>query len=149
LNRFEEKPMAEADYKQIRARLEKDRKQLNARLDAMRADRLSEDRRDGSHLGKIEEEAAESADLENLLAQEDRLMDELSDIETAIGKFATGTYGLCEKCGREIVSARLEAIPTARLCIKDAQKQRVYNPAGARRVVAAPVSMAEDSPAFN
>jgi len=130
--------MAEADYKQIRARLEKDRKQLNARLEAMRADRFSEDRRDGSHLGKIEEEAAESADLENLLAQEDRLMDELSEIEAAIGKFATGTYGQCEKCGREIASARLEAIPTARFCIKDAQKRGVYNPLASKMLVTAP-----------
>ena len=136
--------MAEADYKQIRARLEKDRKQLNARLEAMRADRLSEES-DGSHLGKIEEEAAESADFDNLLAQEDRLMDELSDIETAIGKFATGTYGLCEKCGREIAAARLEAIPTAKFCIKDARKRGVYNPLAAKMLASATAFMPVNS----
>lgn len=137
--------MAEADYKQIRARLERDRRQLNARLEAMRADRLSDTRRDGNLFGKIDEEAAEFADFENLLAQEERIMDELSDIETAFGKFALGTYGLCDKCGREISPARLEAIPTARLCIKDAQKQRVTIPSGARRAAAAPVPAAEDA----
>ena len=120
--------MPEADCKQARVRLEKDRKKLNARLEVMRADRISADRHDGDDLGKIEEEAAESADLENMLAQEGRLMDELSDIESAIGKFATGTYGLCEKCGREIAAARLEAIPTARFCIKDAQKRGARDP---------------------
>ncbi len=120
--------MSETDYNQFRARLEKDLKELNSRLETMRADRVSEDRREGNHLGKIEEEAAESANLENLLAQEDRLMDEISDIEAAIGKFANGTYGLCEKCGREIAAARLEAIPTARFCIKDSPKRAVYKP---------------------
>ena len=141
--------MAETDYKQIRARLEKDLKQLNSRLEAMRADRLSEDRLEGNHLGKVEEEAAESADLENLLAQEDRLMDEISDIESAIGKFATGAYGLCEKCGREIAAARLEAIPTARFCIKDAQKRGVYNPLASKRLVSGPAFAHENASVFS
>jgi DnaK suppressor protein len=28
-----------------------------------------------------------------------------------------GTYGLCERCGEAILTARLEARPTARTCV--------------------------------
>jgi RNA polymerase-binding transcription factor DksA len=35
-----------------------------------------------------------------------------------------GSYGQCERCGKEIGPERLEAVPTARLCISCAQKKR-------------------------
>jgi DnaK suppressor protein len=41
-----------------------------------------------------------------------------------LGKFAAGTYGLCESCGEPIAEARLEAMPAARLCITCASKRR-------------------------
>lgn len=41
----------------------------------------------------------------------------LSEVQAALNKIAEGTYGLCEKCHREIEKERLEARPYARLCI--------------------------------
>lgn len=40
----------------------------------------------------------------------------LSMIDGVIAKMDDGTYGLCEKCGREIPAERLEAIPFTLLC---------------------------------
>lgn len=45
------------------------------------------------------------------------LTDALAEVEAAIARLAGGTYGLCERCGRPIAPARLEAMPAARRCI--------------------------------
>jgi DnaK suppressor protein len=42
------------------------------------------------------------------------LNEALGEVEAAIGRLAAGTYGLCERCGRPIAPARLEAMPAAR-----------------------------------
>ena len=45
------------------------------------------------------------------------LLETLQEIEDALRKFDAGTYGTCESCGKQIAEARLEAMPSARLCI--------------------------------
>lgn len=50
------------------------------------------------------------------------LMTRLDDVRVALRKIPQGTYGLCERCGKEINPERLEAIPAARLCISCKQK---------------------------
>ncbi len=41
----------------------------------------------------------------------------LSQIDGALKRLDEGTYGTCERCGKEIVPERLEAYPWASLCI--------------------------------
>jgi len=41
----------------------------------------------------------------------------LLDIDECLRKIQEGTYGICEECGEEISSKRLNVIPTATLCI--------------------------------
>ena len=43
-------------------------------------------------------------------------------LQDALARLEEGTYGICERCGREIGAQRLEAIPEARLCIDCAQQ---------------------------
>ncbi len=116
--------MTDVNLKLLKQRLEKEYKRLGEQLAEIRANRSSEERREGSPFGKREEEATETADLENMMAQEQRVIDQMADIETALKKFDAGTYGICEKCGRKIEMARLEAMPTARLCMNDAKSAR-------------------------
>jgi DnaK suppressor protein len=47
----------------------------------------------------------------------------LGEIDAALARIETGTYGRCTVCGREIPTERLEAVPYATLCIDDARKQ--------------------------
>jgi DnaK suppressor protein len=77
----------------------------------------SEERREGSPFGKREEEATETLELEKRLALENRVRQEMSDIEHAIEKFEKGTYGLCENCGQPIAPERLEVLPQAAYCV--------------------------------
>jgi RNA polymerase-binding transcription factor DksA len=48
---------------------------------------------------------------------------ELEELEAAVKRVDSGSYGNCEACGKPISEARLEAIPTARFCVEDQAKQ--------------------------
>lgn len=50
--------------------------------------------------------------------------DHLDEIHAAMARLEAGTYGICERCGRPIAEARLEARPVARLCIQCAAARR-------------------------
>jgi DnaK suppressor protein len=41
----------------------------------------------------------------------------LRDVERALEKIEDGTYGICDRCGRLISEARLEARPWSVLCV--------------------------------
>jgi RNA polymerase-binding transcription factor DksA len=57
---------------------------------------------------------AERGEAETLVSQ---LREALADVEFALSKIDSNRYGLCDSCGAPISAARLEAIPTAKLCI--------------------------------
>ena len=109
--------MTTTDYKIIRLRLEKDRKRLTEQLEQVRASRPTENRREGSPFGKREEEATETAELENRMAMEKRTLDQLAEVDNALAKFDKENYGICENCGQPIGLDRLEALPQAPLCM--------------------------------
>lgn len=43
---------------------------------------------------------------------------ELRELDAATERVASGTYGICERCGECIADARLDALPAARRCIR-------------------------------
>jgi RNA polymerase-binding protein DksA len=106
------------DLKKIRSNLEIEKKRLLEELEQLNADgRPSEERREGSPFGKREEEATESLELEKRLAMEKRVKDQLAANDDTVRKIDSGTYGLCESCGKPIEAARLDILPTARRCM--------------------------------
>jgi RNA polymerase-binding transcription factor len=52
-----------------------------------------------------------------------KLRETLADVERALQKFESGSYGACENCGSQIAPARLEAMPATRYCIDCASKR--------------------------
>jgi DnaK suppressor protein len=107
-----------ADYKILQTQLENEKKRLTEELEQLHnSASSSEERREGSPFGKREEEATETLELEKRLALENRTRQELAEIEHALDKFAKGTYGLCDNCGKPIAPERLEALPHASLCV--------------------------------
>jgi len=70
------------------------------------------------------EEEGQEANLARLLERlEERERREIEEIDRALTRIATGDYGLCESCGEWIQPARLEAMPTAVLCVRCAEEQ--------------------------
>ena len=57
-----------------------------------------------------------------LIAAKGDLSGLLTRIKSSLVKMNTGTYGICEKCGKPIETDRLEAMPTATACISCSKK---------------------------
>ena len=114
-------------FEKLEFRLKADYQRLAEQLQALKDTRPQEDRREGSPFGKREEEATETADLENRLALEKRVLDQMAEVDCALGKLAKGAFGRCENCGQVIDPARLEVLPYAKLCV--ACKAKINRPA--------------------
>ena len=48
----------------------------------------------------------------------------LGRIRSSLSKINKGTYGKCEKCGKQIEKDRLKALPTANLCLSCSKKSK-------------------------
>src|SRR5262249_14340702 len=55
----------------------------------------------------------------SFLEKKDQILLEIND---ALGRIEQGTFGRCEECRGEIPRERLEALPYARYCIRDAEQ---------------------------
>lgn len=56
------------------------------------------------------------------VAIKNTLRETLSKIKHALQSLSSGKYGKCEKCGKKIEQVRLQAVPTAILCISCSKK---------------------------
>lgn len=64
------------------------------------------------------EEVAESfAEREKSYAYIRNLKQKLDTVQRTLDKFRSGTYGLCDNCGKVIPRERLQAMPETSLCI--------------------------------
>jgi DnaK suppressor protein len=61
--------------------------------------------------------ASQESDMSLELRNRDRERKLIKNIDKMIAKIDAGEYGYCDKCGIEIGLSRLEARPTATLCI--------------------------------
>jgi DnaK suppressor protein len=61
--------------------------------------------------------ASQESDMSLELRNRDRERKLIKNIDKMIAKIEAGEYGYCDKCGIEIGLSRLEARPTATLCI--------------------------------
>lgn len=73
--------------------------------------------------GDKDEAADDATEYDNKVALEHTLELKLKDVSSALEKIEAGTYGICEKCGKEIEEERLQAVPEAKLCMKDNNKK--------------------------
>jgi len=68
--------------------------------------------------GDKDEIADDAQEYDNMLSLEHTLELKLKDVNLALEKITNGTYGICEKCGKEIETERLKVAPEAKFCIK-------------------------------
>lgn len=74
---------------------------------------------DGATGSSALEDAADQVEAyANLLPVEHDMELRVQDIEAALEKIKKGTYGKCEKCGKDIDIERLKVYPEARFCVK-------------------------------
>ena len=80
-----------------------------------------------SHAYHLADHATETMDREQAFQLASREGKYLYHIEEALDRVRAGTFGVCKSCGKLIVKARLEAVPTAKMCIscKSSQEQHI------------------------
>ncbi len=102
----------------LKTRLEQRRAEL---LSSIHRQLLESDNQTYNDLaGRVHDSAEEAvADLlaDIAFADIDREVNEISDIEQALIRLATGVYGVCIDCEADIPFERLSAYPTAKRCL--------------------------------
>ena len=108
--------MTTTDFATLRTMLETERDDLARSLDELEVNSPSAPDFDEN----FADSAQVTAELGENQALANNLRDQTVEVEAALARIDEGTYGICETCGKDIGSARLEAMPAARFCIDDA-----------------------------
>ena len=105
----------------LRARLEEERVRLQADLEQLDAEIValgqSQSVEAGSTGNHFADDATDIMEQERDMALRGNVRELMRDVDHALARMEQGTYGICERCGKQINPERLEALPTARLCI--------------------------------
>ena len=88
-----------------------------AELDADLSESLEESSEESPYDQHMAETAAVTLDREIDLTLQDNARATLGQIDRALAKLESGTYGMCDKCGKSISEGRLSVAPFATLCI--------------------------------
>ncbi len=111
---------------ELRARLEQQRDQTAAEIAAKRREEGVGDTPEEDPAAEAPgDEGDESVDLEAWDTTQQVVLDletQLGEINHALAKFDTGSYGICENCGKPIPLARLRVLPWARYDIEHEQQ---------------------------
>jgi DnaK suppressor protein len=70
----------------------------------------------GSDVDHFEEESDQTEEMGNHMAIAEDLKKRLGEIDIALGKIASGNYGVCENCGKPIEHEILSIDPESRFC---------------------------------
>jgi len=113
---------------ELKLRLEEDLLRLEADMAEFDSERDTQSEATGENVYRDHMADQGSATFERELDMtfEENERDLLASVRAALDRIEAGTYGRCELCGAEIPGARLEAVPTASLCItcKEAEESR-------------------------
>ncbi|HEX2369078.1 MAG TPA: TraR/DksA C4-type zinc finger protein [Acidimicrobiia bacterium] len=118
--------LAPTTLKRLRSALEEERDRIIALLEEHEQEReearLSETSAERSPEPASAEAGSMAFEFEKELSIDQNASDLLRKVEHALRRLADKTYGTCEVCGQPIPVARLEALPYATLCVKDASR---------------------------
>ncbi|HET7483553.1 MAG TPA: TraR/DksA C4-type zinc finger protein [Actinomycetota bacterium] len=110
--------MDQAQIDELKARLDEELQSLERQLaeHGVAAEGVEVDVDEG-----FADSAQATAERSEQLALVEQLQEHHRAVLHALAKIADGTYGKCERCGEDIPFERLEARPTAALCVSCAQ----------------------------
>jgi DnaK suppressor protein len=117
---------------ELRRSLEEERVRIIARGPGHRAAALADEEPDP---GDRQDLATEEARLRTDLTVSTHDRERLVEIDAALGRFESNTYGICEETGEPIPFARLQANPTTRYTVEalelledEQSRERVQGP---------------------
>lgn len=113
----------------LSARLNEDLARLEADIeefDREERDSLSEASGENEYRDHMADQGLATFERELDMTFEENERGELDDVRAALVRLDAGTYGVCARCSRDIPTQRMEAVPTASLCVqcKQAEESR-------------------------
>jgi RNA polymerase-binding protein DksA len=109
--------MTTVDRAKAEASLKEERERLVHQLSELGATEDGDLTGDVDYGDAFADAAAATAERTETMGIVDALKNQLTDVDAAIAKLESGTYGTCEKCGNDIGDARLEFRPMSILCV--------------------------------
>lgn len=113
--------MTEQDFAHFKAVLENKRKSILQDLGVLQTHSMKTTSSDSSgdlaysdHMSDLGSSAMER-EKAFMFASRDGVY--LTQIDAALARIASGTFGICRDCGCDIPRARLEAVPTTQVCV--------------------------------
>lgn len=108
---------------ELHERLVQERQQLEAEIANLESSGIRADTFQADEMTNIvdqhpADQATELFEREKNMTLVRTLQESLQAVNDALHKFDTGTYGLCEECGKPIPEKRLRALPEATHCIE-------------------------------
>lgn len=99
-----------ADIERFRSIIEERLRELRARMQTIETELDQPKPKD------LEEQAIDLEDDEVMERLGLSAQREVREMQEALGRMSNGSFGICAECGEPISTARLEAVPHARLC---------------------------------
>ncbi|MFH1312286.1 MAG: TraR/DksA C4-type zinc finger protein [Candidatus Eisenbacteria bacterium] len=105
---------------ELRSMLETKRAEISDEIKKAREDSMKNDHTSFPEVGDL---VSASVEKERAFEHGEAGVNALREINAALEKLKSGTYGICEMCTKAIGVKRLKVMPSARLCIKCKSKE--------------------------
>ena len=113
--------MPTTDTDQIRAVLTAKNDEIDEQLGVL--EQRPDDQGSISFGKRVGEGTSMAVDRLSQVAVHDKLQITRGDVDRALAKLEDGTYGRCDVCGEPVGAERLDALPWAVLCVRDAGRR--------------------------
>ena len=111
--------LSSADIRKLTAILLAKRNEICGNVNEMESEALRRVRTDLSNMPiHMADAGSDNYEIENTLGLMDSERRLLSEIDDALRRIGSNTYGICEGAGEQIPKKRLAAIPWARYCVQ-------------------------------
>lgn len=115
-------PTREQQYTTLRQQLEEDLKSSRASIGELdeESDELARDsdQEGGVPTNHMADVGTNVYERERLMTFEQEMRDRVTAIQDALQRMDDGTYGVCQRCGRQIPLARLRVMPFSNYCVE-------------------------------
>jgi DnaK suppressor protein len=105
----------------LKTHLEQELTRLEAEVNQMEAlerESLSEASGENAYRDHMADQGSATFERELDMTLEENVRQLLADVRGALHRIEAGAYGSCERCDAQIPVERMEAVPTASLCIQ-------------------------------
>jgi len=110
------------DITYFKNKLEKDKSKLENEIKYYTSEDPYSDK--SRSRGILEDDITEIEEHDRIAATKNKLEEDLNEAKEALKRIEKGNYGKCLSCGQLISVERLEAVPTAKLCLACQQAKK-------------------------